>query len=69
MVVIEHPSVEAMLTHVSENLGPVVAARMALGDRAAELMARLGEVIAGLNVATDGSVRLESGYLEVVASA
>jgi len=69
VVVMEHPSVDAMLAHVSENLGPVVAARMALGDRAAELMGRLRDVIAGLNVATDGSLRIESGYLEVVASA
>jgi ubiquinone/menaquinone biosynthesis C-methylase UbiE len=69
VVVMEHPSVAAMLAHVSENLGPVVAARMALGDRFTELSARLGEVIAELNVATDGSVRIESGYLEVVASA
>jgi ubiquinone/menaquinone biosynthesis C-methylase UbiE len=69
IVVMEHPSVDAMLAHVSENLGPVVAARIALGDRFAELSAQLGEVIAGMNVATDGSVRIESGYLEVVGSA
>jgi ubiquinone/menaquinone biosynthesis C-methylase UbiE len=68
-VVIEHPSVDAMLTHVAENLGPLIAARMALGARAPELLARVGELIADLNVATDGSVRIESGYLEVVASA
>jgi hypothetical protein len=61
--------VDAMLAHVSEHLGPLVAARIALGDRAPELLARVGEVIADLNVATDGSVRIESGYLEVVASA
>src|SRR3954451_15258231 len=30
-VVIEHPSVDAMLTHVAENLGPLIAARIALG--------------------------------------
>ena len=47
VVVMEHPSVDAMLALVSENLGPVVAARMALGDRFAELMARLRDVIAG----------------------
>ena len=69
IVVMTHPSVEAMLTFVTENLGPVAAARMALGDRFEELAGSLREAIAEMNVATDGTVRLESGYLEVVASA
>ena len=68
-VVMEHPSVDAMLAFVAQNLGPVVAARMALGDRFPELADRLRDTIAGMNVAADGSVRIESGYLEVVARA
>ena len=69
VMVMEHESVEAMFTFVSQNLGPLVAARMALGDRFDEVEARLRDEIERMNLATDGSVRIESAYLEVVASA
>ena len=69
VMVMEHASVEAMFTFVTENLGPVVAARMALGERFNDVAARLREEIERMNLATDGSVRIESAYLEVVASA
>ena len=62
-----HPSVDAMLEFQRRNNGPFVAASMALGDRAPELVAALREVLVELNRATDGSARVESHYLLVTA--
>jgi SAM-dependent methyltransferase len=64
-----HDSVDAMLEFQQRNMGPLAAARMALGERFADVASDLRAVITELNRATDGSVRIESGYLLVVASA
>ena len=66
-VTMVHASVDAMLEFQRRNNGPCIAATMMLGDRAPELLAALREVIAELNVATDGSARVESDYLLVTA--
>lgn len=67
-VTIEHPSVEAMWEFQRRNAGPLVAARMALGDRFEELAAKARGLIAELKRATDGTARVEFDYLLVVAT-
>jgi len=68
-MVMVHPSVDAMLEFQQRNVGPVVAARMVLGDRFEALAAELRAVMSELNCATDGTLRIESPYLLIVASA
>jgi len=67
-VTTEHPSVEAMCEFQLSHAGPLVAARMALGDRFEALAAEVRSLIGELNEATDGSARVTSGYLLIVAT-
>jgi ubiquinone/menaquinone biosynthesis C-methylase UbiE len=62
-----HPSIDAMVEFQARNNGPWIAASMVLGNRAPELAAALRDVITELNRATDGSARVESDYLLVIA--
>ena len=66
-VAMTHPSVDAMLEFQRLHNGPFVAASMVLGDRFPELVATLRGVLAELNLATDGTARIESDYLLVTA--
>jgi SAM-dependent methyltransferase len=68
-VLVEHPSVDAMFDYQRANTGPLVAASMALGERFAELAAEMRALIAELNEATDGTVRIPFVYLLIVARA
>lgn len=64
----EFESGEALVTFLEQYVGPHMSARAALSeDRYAELRERLLALIAEWNLADDGSVALESEYLQVVA--
>jgi SAM-dependent methyltransferase len=66
-VPIEFDSVDAMLTNMELN-GPQVAMKQALGpERYDEAMRQFRELIGEFNEADDGSVRIKSEYLLVVA--
>jgi hypothetical protein len=64
-----HDSVDALLDFQERNLGPLAAARMALGGRFENLHRELCALAGELNLATDGTARLEVPYLLAVASA
>jgi SAM-dependent methyltransferase len=64
---LEFDSVDALIAFF-ENAGPQVAARQALGpERYDDAMGRFRDLVAEFNGADDGSVRVESEYLLVVA--
>jgi SAM-dependent methyltransferase len=65
-VVMQHGSVEAMYDFHRRCNGPLVAARMVLGDRYVELEAAIRALIAELATSADGSCRIESEYLLVI---
>jgi hypothetical protein len=58
-----------MFDYQRANTGPLVAASMALGERFADLAAEMRALIAELNEATDGTVRIPFVYLLIVARA
>jgi len=55
------------MAFMSENFGPLVMAKAALGDRWPELEADLMAMTEEWNEATDGSVRFPQQYLITVA--
>jgi 2-polyprenyl-6-hydroxyphenyl methylase/3-demethylubiquinone-9 3-methyltransferase len=66
-VALEFDSVEALMSFF-ENAGPQVAAKQALGPEIYdETRRRFREIVSDFNQADDGSVRIESEYLLVVA--
>lgn len=67
-VAMAHSSPEALLDFRLRNSSSLVVARETLGDRFADLVAEIGALIAELNLARDGSARLEAAYLQVVAA-
>jgi SAM-dependent methyltransferase len=64
---VEFPSASEQMAFMSENFGPLVMARAALGDRWPELEADLMATTEEWNEATDGSVRFPQQYLITVA--
>lgn len=64
-------SVEHYVASIQESLGPLVAARAALqaDGRWPEAQARLHDLYAQANTATDGSMAIDVGYLLTVAQA
>ena len=66
MAPLEFGSVDELLAFF-ENAGPQVAAKQALGDRYEDAAASFREIVDEFNQADDGTVRIESEYLLVVA--
>ena len=64
---VEFPSPEEQQRFMSENFGPMVMAKAALGERWAELDAELRALIGEWNQATDGTVRFPQEYLVTTA--
>ena len=64
-------SVEHYLENLQDHLGPLVAARAALqaAGRWPEAQARLLDLYAGANRATDGTMAIDAGYLLILAQA
>lgn len=64
-------SVEDYLASLQENLGPLIAARAALeaAGRWPEAEARLHDLYAGANKATDGTMSVDAEYLLILARA
>jgi hypothetical protein len=64
-------SVEHYLANLQENLGPLIAARAALeaDGRWPEAQARLHDLYADANGASDGSMAIDVGYLLILAQA
>lgn len=67
MNVFEHADTQAYSDHMEANFGPLVMARMVLGDRWPEMKGLLDELFAARNTATDGSMRYEGEYLQTIA--
>lgn len=64
---VEFPSASDQMAFMSENFGPMVMAKAALGDRWPELEADLTAMTEDWNEATDGSVRFPQEYLITTA--
>jgi ubiquinone/menaquinone biosynthesis C-methylase UbiE len=65
-VVFEDASVEALMDFYEQKFGPMVTAKMALGDGWPELRADLIGLFDRFNIADDGSARVEAEYLVTV---
>jgi len=67
IVYVEFPSASEQIAFMSENFGPMVMAKAALGDRWPELQNDLLAMVDDWNEATDGSVRFPQEYLVTLA--
>ena len=65
-VAIGDDSVEDVVSMYEDKFGPLVMAKMALGDRWPELRADFARLFEEWNLADDGSVRVEAEYLVTV---
>ncbi len=65
-VAIGDDSVEDVVSMYEDKFGPLVMAKMALGDRWPELRADFARLFEEWNSADDGSVRVEAEYLVTV---
>jgi ubiquinone/menaquinone biosynthesis C-methylase UbiE len=65
--VFRFPSVEDFVDYFRAHYGPTLKAFEALGDDGKQLHTDLSELVARYNVATDGTAKVPSAYLEVIA--